>query len=209
MLGTDGWIKHSACQQWCGESRTVKRLRPGERWTGSLLDEAQGSKLTPNALEVSGHQRNVEWRSLSARDIAPKAKERQLLAPPASSNCREGGSSSSVSALPLPPAPPPLKPSPLAKRSLEQETELTDARKPKGQIQPSCNRESRRGARSSQKCLKPRAAAAAAAGAVKAQPTLKWEVDVFAIFSENSETESLLSRWTSNACFDGVGFQQS
>ena len=33
------------------KARTFKRLPPGERWTGSLLDEAQGSELTPNALE--------------------------------------------------------------------------------------------------------------------------------------------------------------
>ena len=33
------------------KARTFKRLPPGERWTGSLLDEAQGSESTPNALE--------------------------------------------------------------------------------------------------------------------------------------------------------------
>ena len=33
------------------KSRTIKRLPPSERWAGSLLDEAQGSKLTQNALE--------------------------------------------------------------------------------------------------------------------------------------------------------------
>ena len=31
-----------------------ERLPPGERWTGSLLDEAQGSEPTPNALEDDG-----------------------------------------------------------------------------------------------------------------------------------------------------------
>ena len=36
------------------KARTIKRLPPGERWTGSLLDEAQGSELTPNALEDDG-----------------------------------------------------------------------------------------------------------------------------------------------------------
>ena len=36
------------------EARTIRRLSPGERWTGSLLDEAQGSELTPNALEDDG-----------------------------------------------------------------------------------------------------------------------------------------------------------
>ena len=29
------------------KARTIKRLPPGERWTGSLLDEALGSELTP------------------------------------------------------------------------------------------------------------------------------------------------------------------
>ena len=61
-------------------------------------------------------------RSLSARDIALMAKEVQPLAASASgvrSNYQEGGSSSSGSALPR-------EPPPLAKRSLEQETEMTD-----------------------------------------------------------------------------------
>ena len=60
----------------------------------------------------------------------PKGEGRQPLAPSASgvrSNYQEGSSSSSGSALPPPPAPPPLEPPPLAQRSLEQETEMTDA----------------------------------------------------------------------------------
>ena len=36
------------------KARTIKRLPPVERWNGSLLDEAQGSELTPNALEDDG-----------------------------------------------------------------------------------------------------------------------------------------------------------
>ena len=36
------------------KARTIKRLPPSERWTGSLLDEALGSELTPNALEDDG-----------------------------------------------------------------------------------------------------------------------------------------------------------
>ena len=36
------------------KARTIKRLPPGERWTVSLLDEAQGSEVTPNALEDDG-----------------------------------------------------------------------------------------------------------------------------------------------------------
>ena len=40
----------------CGAvtARTIKRLPPGERWTGSLLDEALGSESTPNALVDDG-----------------------------------------------------------------------------------------------------------------------------------------------------------
>ena len=33
------------------KARTIKRLPPSERWTGSLLDEALGSEITWNALE--------------------------------------------------------------------------------------------------------------------------------------------------------------
>ena len=69
-------------------------------------------------------------RSLSARDIAVRAKGGQPLAPSASGvrgSYQEGSSSSSGSALPPPPAPLPLEPPPLAKRSLEHETEMIDA----------------------------------------------------------------------------------
>ena len=36
------------------KARTVRRLPPGERWTGSLLDEARGSELAPDTLEDDG-----------------------------------------------------------------------------------------------------------------------------------------------------------
>ena len=36
------------------KARTVKRLPPGERWIGCLLEEALGSELTPNALGDDG-----------------------------------------------------------------------------------------------------------------------------------------------------------
>ena len=36
------------------KARTTKRLPPSERWTGSLLNEALGSELTPSALEDDG-----------------------------------------------------------------------------------------------------------------------------------------------------------
>ena len=35
-------------------ARTIKRLPLGERWTGSFLNEAQGSELTPITLEDDG-----------------------------------------------------------------------------------------------------------------------------------------------------------
>ena len=210
------------------KARTNKRLPPGERWTGSLLDETQGSEPTPNALEddggrvgirapvlqphaavpppqlvpqfqqvrraplrradfeqfvytdncpgcanaragrkqavghsehclsrieailvttTEGHERLERARDRFAHaakereDAEPQRKRHrpegemgQPLAPPTStvaesgvrSNHQEGGSSSSGSALP-PPAPPPLEPPPRAKRSCEQETEMTDA----------------------------------------------------------------------------------
>ena len=36
------------------KARTIKRLPRGDRWTGSLLDEARGSELTPDTLEDDG-----------------------------------------------------------------------------------------------------------------------------------------------------------
>ena len=36
------------------KARTINRLSPSERWTGSLLDEALGSELTPSASEDDG-----------------------------------------------------------------------------------------------------------------------------------------------------------
>ena len=36
------------------QARSNKRLPPGERWTGSLLNEIQGSELIPRALEDDG-----------------------------------------------------------------------------------------------------------------------------------------------------------
>ena len=86
---------------------------------------------------TNGHERLERTRDRFAQaakepeDEAPQRKRHrpegeggQPLAPPG-----EGGSSSSCSgsALPPPPAPPPLEPPPLAERSLEQETEMTDA----------------------------------------------------------------------------------
>ena len=36
------------------KARTIKRLPPGERWTGKLLDEAGGSDLAPDTLVDDG-----------------------------------------------------------------------------------------------------------------------------------------------------------
>ena len=48
MDGSDAVLVGTASG--AAKARTIKRLPPGEQWTGSLLDEAQGSELTPNAL---------------------------------------------------------------------------------------------------------------------------------------------------------------
>ena len=204
------------------KARTIKRLPLGERWTGTLLDEALGSELTPNALEddggrvgirepvlqphaavplppltpevrqvrrallrrtdfeqfgytdncpgcanaragrkqavdhseqcrcrmetilsttTEGHERQERARDRfvqAAKELEdeeprrkrhrPEGEGRQPLASPGEGGSSSSGSSSG-SALPPapPPAPPPLEPPPLAKRSLEQETEMTDA----------------------------------------------------------------------------------
>ena len=53
------------------KARTFKRLPPGERWTGSLLDEAQGSELTPNALEDDGGTVGIRAPVLQPRAAIP------------------------------------------------------------------------------------------------------------------------------------------
>ena len=45
--------------------------RPGERWTGSLLDEAQGSELTPNALEDDGGRVGIRTPELQPHAAVP------------------------------------------------------------------------------------------------------------------------------------------
>ena len=47
-------------------------MPPGERWTGSLLDEAQGSELTPNALEDGGGRVGVREPVLQPHAGIPK-----------------------------------------------------------------------------------------------------------------------------------------
>ena len=53
------------------KARTIKRLPPGERWTGSLLDEAQGSELTPNALEDDGGRVGIRAPVLQPHAAVP------------------------------------------------------------------------------------------------------------------------------------------
>ena len=53
------------------EARTIKRLPPGERWTGSSLDEAQGSDKTPNALEDDGGRVGIRALVLPAHAAIP------------------------------------------------------------------------------------------------------------------------------------------
>ena len=53
------------------KARTVKRLPPGERWIGSLLDEALGSELTPNALEDDGGRVGIRAPVLQPHAAVP------------------------------------------------------------------------------------------------------------------------------------------
>ena len=53
------------------KARTIKRLPPGERWTGSLLDEALGSELTPNALEDDGGRVGIRVTVLQPHAAVP------------------------------------------------------------------------------------------------------------------------------------------
>ena len=53
------------------KARTIKRLPPGERWTGSLLNEAQGSELTPNALEDDGGRVGIRAPVLQPHAAVP------------------------------------------------------------------------------------------------------------------------------------------
>ena len=49
------------------KARTIKCLPPGERWNGSLLDEARGSELAPNALEDDGGRIGIRAPVLRGR----------------------------------------------------------------------------------------------------------------------------------------------
>ena len=53
------------------KARTIKRLPPGERWTGNLLDEALGSELTPNALEDDGGRVGIRAPVLQPHAAVP------------------------------------------------------------------------------------------------------------------------------------------
>ena len=53
------------------KTRTIKRLPPGERWAGSLLDEALGSELTPIALEDDGGRVGIRAPVLQPHEAIP------------------------------------------------------------------------------------------------------------------------------------------
>ena len=53
------------------KARTIKRLPPGERWTGSLLDEALGSELTPKAPEDDGGRVGIRAPVLQPHAAVP------------------------------------------------------------------------------------------------------------------------------------------
>ena len=53
------------------KARTIKPLPPGERWTGSLLDAARGSELSPNALEDDGGRVGIRAPVLQPQAAVP------------------------------------------------------------------------------------------------------------------------------------------
>ena len=53
------------------KSRTIKRLPPGERWNGSLLDHAHGSELAPHALGDDGGRVEIRARVLQPYAAVP------------------------------------------------------------------------------------------------------------------------------------------
>ena len=53
------------------KARTIKRLPPGERWTGNLLDEALGSELTPSAPEDDGGRVGIRALVLQPHAAVP------------------------------------------------------------------------------------------------------------------------------------------
>ena len=53
------------------KARTIKRLPPGERWTGNLLDEALGSELTPNVMEDWGGRVGIRAPVLQPHAAVP------------------------------------------------------------------------------------------------------------------------------------------
>ena len=57
----------------CGvvKARTIERLPPGERWIGSLLDEALGSELTLNAVEDDGSRVRIRALVLQPYEAVP------------------------------------------------------------------------------------------------------------------------------------------
>ena len=70
MDGSNTVLVGTACGM--DQARTIETsLPPGERWTGSLLDEAQGSELTPNALEDDGGRVGIRAHVLQPHAAIP------------------------------------------------------------------------------------------------------------------------------------------
>ena len=53
------------------KAQTIKRSPPGDRWTGSLLDEGPGGDLTPNALEDDGGRVGIRAPVLQPHAAVP------------------------------------------------------------------------------------------------------------------------------------------
>ena len=60
------------------KARTSKFLPPGGRWNGSLLDEARGSELAPNALEEDGGRIGIRAPVLRGRACLTTTDTRQV-----------------------------------------------------------------------------------------------------------------------------------
>ena len=81
LFVTVGFIYSRCASSGTVKARKIRRLLPGERWTGSLLDEAQGSDVTPNALENDGGRVGIRALVLQPRAavlLPPLVEFRQL-----------------------------------------------------------------------------------------------------------------------------------
>ena len=112
-----------------GRKQAVDHLEKCGSEMETFLSTTEGHERLEGALDRFS-QLAEEPGVVEAPRKSHRLEGEQPLAPSASTvlvrrNYQEGSSSNGGSALPL--APPPLEPPPLGKRSLEQETEMTDA----------------------------------------------------------------------------------